>query len=61
MKPVTWFTLLMVTLVALAGISQIPLIQDLVTASGYSNAEVFSGLGTLIMFIYVVIAVFEVR
>jgi hypothetical protein len=53
--------LLVVTIVALVGISQIPLVQDLVTASGYSQAEVFSGMGAILTFFYVLIAIFEVR
>jgi hypothetical protein len=61
LRPITWITLVMVTIVALAGISQIPLVQDLVTASGYSNAEVFSGIGGILFFFYVVLAIFEVK
>jgi len=61
MTPVVWFTLVIVTVIALVGMNQIPLVQDLVTATGYSSAEVFSGMGAILMVFYVIIGIFWVR
>jgi len=61
LKPFTWVTLVIVTIVGLAGIFAIPFVQDLVTASGYSLAEVFSGVATVLIFFDVAVLIFEVR
>lgn len=61
MKPITWITLVIVTVVALVGIWQIPLVTDLVTATGYSSTEVFSGIATIVIFFYFILAIFFVR
>jgi hypothetical protein len=61
MKAFTWVTLLVLTVLALGGIFQIPLVQDLVTATGYSLAEVFSGMAAILVFFYVMLAIFAVR
>lgn len=61
MSPIAWFTLVILTIVALAGMSQVPLISDSVATSGFSSAEVFAGIGAVLMFFYVIIAIFEVR
>jgi hypothetical protein len=61
MKPFTWVTLVIITIIGLTGMSQIPLVQDLVTASGYSNTEVFAGMGSILTFFLVALAIFEVR
>lgn len=53
--------LCVLTAVALGGIFQISLVQDLVTASGYSTAEVFSGLLGIIYFFYFLVAIFTIK
>ena len=58
MTPLEFFILCVVTVVALMGISQIPLVADLVTASGYSATEVFAGISSVLLIFYVVLAVF---
>ena len=57
MKPLMFFTLCVVTVVALAGMSQVPLVSDLVTASGYSATEVFGGIASILLFFYSVLMV----
>ena len=52
-----FFTLCVVTVVALAGMSQVPLVSDLVTASGYSATEVFGGIASILLFFYSVLMV----
>lgn len=61
MTPVVWFTLVVVTIIGLVALDQVPLVVDLVTATGFSSAEVFSGIGAILMVFYVVIAIFWVR
>lgn len=61
MTPITWVVMTVIPLVALAGIFQIPLVVDAVTATGYASAEVFSGIAGIWFFFSVIIAVFEVR
>lgn len=61
MKPIAFFTLVILTVVALAGISQIPLVQDSVTATGFTPAEVFSGIAAILLFFYTLLAIFVVR
>jgi uncharacterized membrane protein YhaH (DUF805 family) len=61
MKPFTWVTLVLVTIMALVAMFQIPLVQDTVTASGFSSAEVESGIAGVLLVFYSVLAVFEVR
>lgn len=61
MKPFTWVTLVLVTIMAVIAMFQIPLVQGLVTGSGYSAAEVESGMVGIMLVFYTVLAVFEVR
>lgn len=61
MTPLAFVTLCLITFVALAGMSQVPLLQDSITASGFSSTEVFSGLGVILFLFYAVLAVFTVR
>lgn len=61
MTPLEFFILCLVSVVALMGISQIPLVSDLVTASGYSSTEVFAGLSSILLIFYTVLAVFTMR
>lgn len=61
MKPVEWFTLLAVTVVALVALDQIPLVQDLITASGFSSTEVFAGIAGILLVFYTFLAIFFVR
>ena len=61
MKPIAFVTLVIVQVVAMVGIWQIPLVVDLITASGYGSTEVFSSIATLLVFFDFVLAVFFVR
>ena len=44
MKVLDWFAGLMVVAIALIAVSQLQLLKDLITASGYSSDEVFEGI-----------------
>ena len=61
MKPLEFYILCIVTVVALMGMSQIPLVADVVTATGYSSTEVFAGISGILLLFYTVIAVFTMR
>jgi hypothetical protein len=61
LTPVVWFTLLIVPILALVGIFQIQLVIDLVAKSGYSAAEVFSGIAGIWLMVTVIIGLFEVK
>lgn len=61
MSPIAFVTLCIVTFVALVGMFQITLVQDLITAAGYSTGEVFSGIATILTIFYFVLAIFTVR
>jgi len=61
MKPIEFFILCLVTVVGLMGMSQIPLVADLVTASGYSATEVFAGISSILLLFYCILAVFTMR
>ena len=56
-----FFAFLIVSLLAVVAVFQIPLVNDLVTASGYSSAEVFAGIMGLLGIFYSVMLVFMVR
>ena len=61
MKPVTWVFLVIITIVFLVVVDQIPLVQDTITATGFSATEVIAGIGSVLMTFYIVLAIFEVR
>lgn len=61
MKPLEFFGLLLITTLAMIGLSQIPLIQDLITASGFSSSEVWSGIGTILLIFYAVVYAVKVK
>lgn len=61
MRPIEFMTLTVLSFVALAGISQIAFVQSLVSQTGYSSATIFSGIGAILFFFYVLLAVFFVR
>ncbi len=52
---------MLVSIMAVIAMFQIPLVQGLVTGSGYSAAEVESGMVGIMLVFYTVLAVFEVR
>lgn len=54
MSPMMFVTLTLITVVALAGMSQIQLVTDVMTATGYSAAEILSGIGSILMLFYTV-------
>jgi Na+/alanine symporter len=57
LKPLRYFILIFITVLALVALDQIPLVQDLITASGYSSSEVIGGtIGVLVIFYSVVFA-----
>ena len=55
MKVITYFAVNFLTIVALIVLSQVPLLQDLITASGYPANEVWGGLGIIAFVIYTLI------
>jgi len=61
MKPLEFFVLCVVTVIALMGMSQVPLVSDAVTATGYSSTEVFSGIASILLFFYTMLAIFTMR
>ena len=61
MSPYVWFVMLVVVVMALVALDQIQLVQDLVTASGYSSSEVFAGLGGIFLVFWVMVGIIEVR
>lgn len=61
MKPVEFLFLLFLPIVGLAAIWSIPLVQTMLTNSGYNSAEVFSGLMGVWVVIMCIMGVFVVR
>lgn len=61
MKPLTWFFLLLIGVLMLVAMSQIKLVTDLITASGYSAGEVFTGIALLYVVFLCGLGVFLVR
>jgi Na+/alanine symporter len=59
MKVLMFFTLAVLFPITLMGISQIPLVQDLVSASGFSSTEVFSGMAGIIFLLTVLVAIVD--
>ena len=52
MRAITFFALMVVTILILVALWQIPLVTDVVTATGYTSAEVFSGIAAVITVFY---------
>ena len=61
MTPVAFFMLMVMTMIALVGISQIPLVADVVTSTGYSPTEIWSGIAGVLVIFYVVVGIFTVK
>ena len=61
MTPVAFFMLMVMTMIALVGLSQIPLVADVVTSTGYSPTEVWSGIAGVLVIFYVVVGIFTVK
>jgi hypothetical protein len=57
MTPFRYFALVMITLLAIVALAQIPLVQDLITASGYAPGEVWSGFAGILLVFYTLLAV----
>ncbi len=49
MRLETFFALAVLEVLALVAIVQIPLVKDLITATGYSTGEVFSGIAAILL------------
>ena len=52
MKPKGFFTLLILTEVAIAALAQVPLLQTIITNSGYDSAQVWAGIGLVLLIFY---------
>ena len=61
MNPLEFLILVVVTLLALIGLSQVPLIQDVITHSGFSAAEVWSGVGVIMIIFYTMLLALAVK
>lgn len=61
MKPLVFLTLMVVGIIALAALDQIQLVQDLITKSGYSGAEVLSGIGGIYVVFLTLLAIVDAR
>lgn len=61
MKPLTWFFALLIPVIMLVAMDQIPLVQDSITASGYSAGEVLTGIALIYTTFMCGLAVFVVR
>jgi hypothetical protein len=61
MRPYTFFAMVVVTIAALVAMFQVALVQDVISSTGYSTSEVFSGLVAILVIFYAVILVFFVR
>lgn len=55
MKPLRYFILIFITVLALVALDQVPLVQDLITASGYSPSEVIGGVIAILVIFYSVV------
>ena len=65
MTPLEYLILCVVTVVALLGISQIPLVSDAVAGitatSSITATEIWAGIAGILLFFYTVLAVFTMR
>ena len=52
MKPKEYFTMLILTELAIVALSQIPLLQTIITQSGYDQAQVWAGIGLVLLIFY---------
>lgn len=49
MKIAVYFAICILEILSLVALMQIPLVTDLITATGYSEAEVFSGIASILL------------
>jgi hypothetical protein len=61
LTPVAYFALIIVTILAVVALDQVPLVQDAITKSGFSSAEVWAGIVSILVIFYTVLFVFTVR
>jgi hypothetical protein len=61
LKLLEYFALNAVTGMAMMVLSLIPLVTDLITASGYSSGEVLGGIFALVFMFYTILLIFTWR
>ena len=52
MRPKQFFALLVLTELTIVALAQIPLLQTVITNSGYDQAQVWGGIGLTMLVIY---------
>ena len=52
MRPKEFFTLLILTELAILALAQVPLLQTIITQSGFDQAQVWAGIGLVLLIFY---------
>ena len=54
MSPYAYFGLIIITIIALVALQQIPLLQTIITNSGFDSNQVWAGIGAVLLVFYTV-------